>query len=490
MPGPLTPYTELVHSGRLRADASQSEAVDVLQSLANHAQNGDSDGVAGVYLYGSVGSGKSMVMDLFASTCSVPCTRLHFHELMLDVHQQLHALHSARPRRVVLTKQGLPMYKYDDPIASVSADGEGTAASTDQADGSPAADAAAVAPSEPPPESAADVAADSDAVSRPRTFVPLEHVINELAARGRVLCLDEMQVTDVADAMLLRQLFEGLFHHGVRVVFTSNRPPEELYERGLNRKYFMPFVELLRERCEVLRVGAGGADALDYRTLGHVHPGGEQLGDGEPPSLLSTRPRGAFMHGPDADAQLMQRWAAEGASHACSSTEAAATIPVAFGRTLNVRARAGDACLFSFAELCSRGPAGPALGAADYLALASSVRCLYLSHVPVLSPTTRNEARRFVILVDTLYEARVRLVMSAEASLEGIVNSLVDGEARGGIVAEGAEVEVSVDDAPSFAEAPVGGRYRVDGELASFFTAKDERFMLKRTLSRLTEMTS
>ena len=444
--------------------------MQVLQRFAHqiHGRRRPSDAVAGVYLWGSVGSGKSMLMDLFAGSCAVPTTRLHFHELMLDVHQQLHAMHSARPRRVVFTKQGLPVYKYDDV--------------------EPAEDSRAAPSGTDGTSSTGADAEDSDAevASRPKTFGPLEHVISTLAARGPVLCLDEMQVTDVADAMVLRQLFEGLFARGVRVVFTSNRPPDELYERGLNRKYFIPAVELLLERCAVLRVGDSGADALDYRTLPPSHIGDDVTALHGSPAALAPRPRGAFLYGVDAGTQLMERWA--GAAPA----PVAATISVAFGRQLAVRARAGDECLFTFAELCGRTAGGPALGVADYLALASSVSSVYLSHVPVLSRTQRNEARRFVMLIDALYEARVRLIISAEAPLDALVAPLLDDSSGGGGdgIAEGAEVDVSRESAPSFAEAPVGGRFRVDGELATFFTAKDESFMLKRTLSRLTEMTS
>ena len=111
-------------------------------------------------------------------------------------------------------------------------------------------------------------------------------------------------MTDVADAMLLRQLFESLFAHGVRVVFTSNRPPDELYHRGLNREYFLPFVALLRERCAVRRVGGAGAAAVDYRRLptptvvaGAALPAASRR-------ALAPRPRGVFLHGHDAEARL------------------------------------------------------------------------------------------------------------------------------------------------------------------------------------------
>lgn len=300
----------------------------------------------------------------------------------------------------------------------------------------------------------------------------------------------------VADAMLLRQLFEGLFDRGVRVCFTSNRPPEQLYERGLNRAYFLPFVRLLRERCAVMRVGDEAA-AVDYRALppptalaaGTVLPMESHL-------ALAPRPRGAYFHGASAEARLRERWSQQVEASSSGGTLEAATLSVAFGRTLAVRARAGDACWFTFDELCGRRPGVDALGASDFLALAEHTRSLYLSGVPILSMSRRNDARRFVVLIDALYEARVRLVLAAEAPLERLVAPLLEASAGDGL-AEAAEVEVGRDEAPrererapSFSEAPVAGSYRVDGELAAFFTAKDEAFMLRRTISRLTEMTA
>ena len=137
--------------------------------------------------------------------------RQHWHELMIDVHARLHALQQARPRRVVLTEQGQRVFKYDD--------------------------------------------ADDDVDHA----APLDAVVRAIAAETQLLCLDEVQVTDVADALVLRQLFEQLFAAGVRCVFTSNRAPEAPYDRGLNRRYFLPFVELIRARCAVVRVGGDAA---------------------------------------------------------------------------------------------------------------------------------------------------------------------------------------------------------------------------------------
>ena len=354
---------------------------------------------------------------------------------------------------------------------------------------------------------------------------------------------------------------------GVRVVFTSNRPPEQLYERGLNRRYFLPFVGLLREQCRVLRVGAVDAP-IDYRQSAPLPaaPASGALGVPLPAAssrALAPRPRGAYWHGPGAAARLWSAWdppaaqprstataaaprevdARDGACDAASdgaAAEAAASawptrrnLALAYGRALPVRSRGDGACFFNFDELCGRPGALLGWGPADYLALASATPRLYLAEVPVLTSARRNEARRLVALVDALYEARVTLHVSAHAPLNELVAPLLaEAHARSPEIAPGAEVEIRNDGAggggdaggsATFEEAPVGGRYRVDGELASFFTvsrppphplalaqnstyvhrtnarplplraqimrqAKDEAFMLRRTASRLTEM--
>ena len=317
----------------------------------------------------------------------------------------------------------------------------------------------------------------------------------------------------------------------MRVCFTSNRPPSELYARGLNRKYFLPFVRLLTERCAVMRVGEPGDDALDYRTLPPPPSASAEVMRRMPAAsalALAPRPLGEFLHGDGAQSALLERWSTEatdGTDGGSAATGSAATgaaapgtpggaaaplgeafgssrsLPVAFGRRLHVRQTAGDACWFAFDDLCGAG--ADAMGAADFLALARAYRTVYLSGLPVLHPSMRNEARRFVVLIDALYEGRVRLLVAADASPEATVQPLLAASESDTTMADGAEVDVSEVTAaarvggserqrtqPSFAEAPVGGSFRVDGELAAFFTAKDEGHMLKRTLSRLTEMTS
>ena len=285
---------------------------------------------------------------------------------------------------------------------------------------------------------------------------------------------------------------------------SSNRLPEKLYERGLNRKYFLPFVDLLNERADIRRVGGTGDDVLDYRALGS--PRASQSASSLPKAslrALAPRRRGVFLQGHDAEARLNTYWIElenaleqDGSKHypvGSGVGSLPSELPVAFGRRLALHRRAGNACWLSFHELCGRPSGARALGATDYLALASAADVLFMSGVPKLDKTQRNEARRFVALIDALYEARVQLFLTAAAPLDSLFAGLLNSDSAE--IVGGAEVDVSAvpdapPDVPSFHEAPVGGHYQVDGELANFFTAKDEQFMLRRTTSRLVEMCS
>ena len=184
--GPLTPYRDVVWLGRLEEDASQLAAVHVLQQLAETPAGEGADGLAGVYLWGSVGSGKSMLMDLFAGATDQTCLRLHFHELMVDVHTQLHAIHAARPKRVVYTKEGLPVYRYGDVggAEDEAADAEEATASKRVVEGGGEADS----------DEAAEPRNASASAHAPSEMPPISRVIEALASRGAYLCLDEMQV--------------------------------------------------------------------------------------------------------------------------------------------------------------------------------------------------------------------------------------------------------------------------------------------------------
>ena len=212
---------------------------------------------------------------------------------------------------------------------------------------------------------------------------PIQPVADEVAEGSTLLCFDEMQVSDITDAMILGRLFEALFARGVVVVATSNRPPDDLYKDGLNRALFLPFIAMLKERLDVIELD-GGADYRQGRAAG---------------SKTYFAPLDA-----EADAAMDAAWEAETGGGA-----AARTLDVG-GRAVEIPAAADGAGRASFAELCGRP-----LGAADYLAIAAAFPTFFLDHVPTLSLERHNEAKRFVTLIDAFYEAKTRLFMSAAA---------------------------------------------------------------------------
>jgi cell division protein ZapE len=264
-----------------------------------------------LYIWGGVGRGKSMLMDMFFGAVGNPAKRrVHFHAFMQEIHA---GMHKARARGV------------DDALAPVAA---------------------------------------------------------ELAAGLRLLCFDEMQITDITDAMIVGRLFEMLFAEGVAIVTTSNRPPDDLYKDGLNRALFLPFIALLKERLDVVELKS----ETDYRQ--------DRL-----------EGRQVFFHPADASARVMMDalWV--------DLTGGAPDHPLELrvqGRNVTLAHFAAGVARTDFWDLCGR-PLGPA----DYLAVAGAVRVLMIDAIPRLSRQNFNEAKRFVTLVDTLYEARVRLIASA-----------------------------------------------------------------------------
>ncbi|MFN0044413.1 MAG: cell division protein ZapE [Alphaproteobacteria bacterium] len=268
----------------------------------------------GMYIWGSVGSGKSMLMDMFfaAAPCA-PKRRVHFNAFMADVHARLHALNRSGGT--------------GDPIAPTA---------------------------------------------------------KALAREARLLCFDEFMVTNIADAMILGRLFEALLGEGVVVVATSNEEPRRLYEGGINRQLFLPFIALIEDCMDVVRLDA----RTDFRL--------EKLA-GAPIYLTPS--------GPEASAALAKLFTQiSGAARG-----AAAQLDV-LGRALAVPQAAGGVARFAFDDLCA-----VALGAIDYLAVARRFHTVIVDGVPVMSADRRDRALRFVALVDTLYDARVKLILSADA---------------------------------------------------------------------------
>jgi cell division protein ZapE len=212
---------------------------------------------------------------------------------------------------------------------------------------------------------------------------PIPPVAEALAEEAWVLCFDEFSVTDIADAMILSRLFSALFAQGVVLVATSNVAPDDLYRDGLNRKLFLPFVDLLKRHAEVLPLDA----EKDYRLEKFNHI----------PVYMTPQ-------GPETDRRMNEAW--DAVSHGLP--EAAAEVMVK-GRQIAVPKAAGSSARFSFADLCEKP-----LAARDYLAITAHYDTIFVDHVPVLPEARRNEAKRFILLIDTLYDHQARLVISAD----------------------------------------------------------------------------
>jgi cell division protein ZapE len=325
-------YAALVAASELRPDPDQQAAVRVLETLADELAETRNRGSliwrlagrmkeppAGIYMWGGVGRGKSMLMDLaFHSIPYAPKRRVHFHEFMQEVHERL---------RVERAKE------QGDPI---------------------------------PP------------------------VAKAIAAEAKLLCFDEMVINNSADAMILSRLFSQLLEAGVTVITTSNRPPKDLYLNGLNRELFLPFIALIERELVVVPLNG----PTDYR----LH-------------RLGGMPTWYVPNGPEATAALREAFF----RLTDYPPEDSANVPgedlkLGGGRILHVPKSLKGVAVFSFKRLC-----GEARGAPDYLAVARHFHTVIIVGIPRLGPENRNEAARFVTLIDSLYEHKVKLLAAADA---------------------------------------------------------------------------
>jgi cell division protein ZapE len=304
---------------RLNARLAQHRLARKSSSLGWLFARRETEPLRGVYVFGDVGRGKTMLMDLFyAASPVVRRRRTHFHEFMLDVHERVHVFRQQLKRGEVAG---------DDPIAPVAA---------------------------------------------------------AIADEAWLLCFDEFHVTDIADAMILGRLFTRLFEHGVVVMATSNVAPEDLYRDGLNRALFLPFIALLKEHMDVVRLEA----RTDFRL-----------------EKLSGVPVWYAPRDEAADVALDMAWERLTGMFSGEACEL-----VMKGRSVQVPQAAKGVARFAFPELCERP-----LGAADYLRIAREFHTILVDHIPVMGHERRNEAKRFIILIDTLYDQAVKLIASAEA---------------------------------------------------------------------------
>jgi protein AFG1 len=347
--------------------------------------------IKGVYIYGDVGVGKSMIMDLFHNTVvgtnmqqqqqqnttfvdpasssssssspvirrrrsssTITSRRCHFHEFMIDIHTRIH--------------QYKVQYPKSDPIPPIAA---------------------------------------------------------SIASETTLLCLDEMQVTDIADAMILRRLFTILFQLNVILVTTSNRPPNKLYEGGINRASFVPFIDIIQDSMVV--VGMNGV--IDYRKEEMeedvVIDGDDEDDDSTTStntattnsslvvSAMSLLPRyicPSIEPSPTIRQQFVNDWFTTTGVDTNNQSE---TIPVAMGRYIHITKSNTNCAILTFDEVCNKP-----LGAADYIALATRYEIIILTNVPQLDGHVYNQARRFVTFIDALYEAKTILILDANVNRE------------------------------------------------------------------------
>ncbi|MGB7655816.1 MAG: cell division protein ZapE [Novosphingobium sp.] len=334
----LARYEALVAAGELRADPEQRAAAERLDALQQALEAIPARGsllwrlarhkpkpLRGLYLWGGVGRGKSMLMDLFHHCLAIPeKRRAHFHAFMIEVH--------ARLREARKSESG-------DPIPAVAA---------------------------------------------------------AIAENLRVLAFDEMVVNNSADAMIMSRLFTALIEsHGLVIVTTSNRAPSELYKDGLNREHFLPFITLIEQKLDVMALNG----PHDYRLerLAGIDTWHSPLGD-----AATDQVREAFFRLTD--------YPPEDSAHVPS-----ADLALGGGRVLHVPKSLKGVAVFSFRKLC-----GEARGAADYLAVAQTYHTVILVGIPQMGPENRNEAARFVTLIDALYENKVKLFAAAAAEPEAL----------------------------------------------------------------------
>jgi cell division protein ZapE len=330
-------YLALVAAGEIEADPAQQELVVRFERLERElseyrlARKSSALGwlfgkrerpqIKGLYVYGEVGRGKTMMMDLFYESSAIKRKRrAHFHEFMADVHERIHAY-----------RQDTDSQEHD-PIVRVAA---------------------------------------------------------AIADESWLLCFDEFHVTDITDAMILGRLFTQLFELGVVVVATSNQPPNGLYKDGLNRGLFVPFIAMLEAHCDVVQLDA----RIDFRL-----------------EKLTGLPVWYVPDDGKAKVALDATW------KRLTGAQSGAPLDISVkGHPVHVPQAAMGVARFSFADLC-----GKPLGASDYLRIAHEFHTLIVDHIPVMDHDRRNEAKRFIILIDTLYDHAVKLIASAQAEPDGL----------------------------------------------------------------------